>query len=114
MKSINGKIPKLNLETIEITPNTDDNFEKLSTARVIDNMRKRTENYIIDNNILFDKLHEIQDEIKELRHIINSLHFPKPVNYNYPDNSSCYSPGTMYCTPPIESMLYKKYKPHKK
>jgi hypothetical protein len=53
MKSINGKIPKLNLETIEITPNTDDNFEKLSTARVIDNMRKRTENYIIDNNRQF-------------------------------------------------------------
>ena len=111
MKSQNSKIPKLEFKTDTIVDNNEDN---LCTARVLDNIKQRTDNYIIDNNILFDKLLEVQDEIKELRNIINSLHFPKPINYNYPDNPTAYSPGTIYCTPPLESMLCKQYKQHKK
>lgn len=112
--SSTSKISKLYLETTKSLPIEEEYSDVLYTSRLLNNMKQRTDNYIIDNNILFNKLVDVQDEIKELRHIINSLYFPKPINYKYPDNSSDYSPDTIYCTPPLESMLCKQYKETKK
>jgi len=98
----NTKIPKLNLESTKQST-----FQNTSpyTSRELENIKQNTDNYIIDNNILFNKLVDVQNELRELRNIINTLHFPKPINYNYPHDSDSYSSGTIYCTPPLESNL---------
>jgi hypothetical protein len=85
----------------------------LTARKDINNLQTDTNNFIIDNITLYNKLQDVQNEIRELRNIINSLHFPKPVKYDYPSSSS-YSPGTMYCTPPLENNLQKYYKNSKK
>lgn len=76
----------------------------LTARKEVDDIHNSINNFIIDNVTLYSKLQDVQDEIRELRNIINSLHFPKPVKYNYPTCSS-YSPNTMYCTPPLDSSL---------
>ena len=81
----------------------------LTARKDINNLQTDTNNFIIDNITLYNKLQDVQDEIRELRNIINSLHFPKPVKYNYP-NCSSYSPNTMYCTPPLETNIKNYFK----
>lgn len=107
------KIPKLEINTTA-KPIAIPYVEPPLTARQeIHNIQTDTRNFVIDNQVLYDKLQDVQNEIRELRNIINSLHFPKPVKYDYPSSSS-YSPGTMYCTPPLENNLQKYYKNTKK
>ena len=50
---------------------------------------------------------DVENDIKELRNIINTLYFPKKIKYKYPNGPACYSPDTIYCTPPLESNIYK-------
>jgi len=106
----NNKIPKIPKLPIESTKQDLTSREQLYTSRDLEDIKQSTDNYIIDNTVLFNKLLDVQNELKELRNIINTLHFPKPINYNYPYGADSYLPGTIYCTPPLESNLNKLYK----
>ena len=65
----------------------------LSARKELADIQDSTHNFVIDNQVLYNKLQSLQNEIRELRNIINSLHFPQHVKYNY-QNSSSYSPET--------------------
>jgi hypothetical protein len=101
------KVPKLKINT-SAKPIEIPYIEPPLTARQeLYDLQDSRRNFEIDNHTLYNKLLDVQNEIRELRNIINSLHFPKPVKYSYPSSSS-YSPGTMYCTPPLDTTL-KQY-----
>ena len=53
----------------------------------LNQLMNNTAHYQIDNYILYKKLIEVQQEIKELKVIINNLNYSKPIYYpaqNYP------------------------------
>lgn len=108
MKTTLEKVPKLNLNDCSNLIKIPNIESPVTTRQKIYDIKEKTEHFIVDNQTIYNKLEELQNEIKDLRNIINSLYFPKPVKYNYPSCSS-YSPNTIYCTPPLESHLIKNY-----
>lgn len=61
-------------------------------AHSINNFKQDSEKYIIDNNMLYKKLIDLETEIKSLKNIISSINYQKPTYY--PMQS------TSYCAPP--------------
>jgi len=55
-----------------------DNCKQPRTARQhLNYIQEKTNNYIIDNQAIYNKLIDVENDIKELRNIINTLYFPK-------------------------------------
>jgi retron-type reverse transcriptase len=75
-------------------------------APSINNFKQESEKYIIDNNTLYKKLIDLENEIKVLKNMISTINFPKPAYY--PMQSTSYGAPPSPMSHNINSYIYMK------
>ena len=76
----------------------------------INNFKHANETYVIDNNVLYKKLIDLETEIKLLKNMIANINQPKPPYY-YPMQSVSYGAPPMPMSHNINSYINTKPNP---
>ena len=76
------------------------------SAPSINNFKQESEKYIIDNNMLYKKLLDLESEIKVLKNMVSTINYPRPTYY--PMQSSNYGAHPMPMSHTINSYINVK------
>lgn len=53
----------------------------------LNEIKQNTNNFIIDNSVIYKKLIELEIEIRQLKAIVNNINYPQPIYYSQPQGT---------------------------